>query len=95
MHHLDVEGRREAPCGHVVDLVGQALLAAPVLLLDEGLGLRHVGVEEVAQQAAGWLRRRDEERADRQRASGDRDGLFGAPDLEALAYQEARQAIRA
>ena len=49
-HDLDVEGERQAPRGDVVNLLAQPLLAAALLLLHERFGLRHVCVEQVAQQ---------------------------------------------
>ena len=65
-HHLDVEGKRQAPGGDVVDLVAEPLLPPAILLGHERIRLRDVGLQQVAHQPARRLGERHDERSRRQ-----------------------------
>ena len=92
-HDLDVVDQRQAPGGDVVDLVGLPAPAARFLTGDELGRLLGLQVEQVANQPAGGLRAGDEIGAGGDRAPADGHRLGGAPHLDALGRQVARQPL--
>src|SRR5690606_12447878 len=86
--------RRQAPGRHVVNLLTETTLAAAVLLLDELLALRDVGVEQVAREPSRRLIERHDDRAGRHRAAAGLERLVGAPHLDALSGQTAAEMRR-
>ena len=93
-HDFDVEHQRQAPRGHVVDLIGQPRLAAAVLLLEERLVHLDVGIEQVARQPSGGLRQRDDQRA-RPASAGCRTGTLPPPASPRCPARRASRASRA
>ena len=87
-HTLHVERSGQAPGRDVVDLIGEAHLAPPVLLLDEGLVHRGLGLEEVAHHAGRGLDRGYDVGSRRQGARACLQRLEGTPHLDAVGDED-------
>ena len=89
---LDVEQRRQAPAGDVIDLIAEPLLATAILLLHERFRLGDVRVEQVAHETARRLGRRDQIGPRRHVARADLECLAGHPHVNPLPGKVAREA---
>src|SRR5436190_1924436 len=85
-----VRVRRPSVSANVAGFSATRTIAAPVAYVRPA----HVGLEEVPQKPTPWLRVRNQIRTRRDRPRADAKRLLGATDVDPLAREAVREAIR-